>query len=150
MAKKKNEPPQSAHLTPDIIKKGIVKLQRRIKELENFDVSAVEKRWDAKITALTDKINNTLAEIFGHGTIEYDNYDIYDLCDLPLIMGGGSDPLYKVHESYTRGIKDAIVKMNSVKEILEEKLHDIDPQSSLQEKSAQFPNNGQIFGKVFF
>lgn len=143
--KKKTEPPQSAHLTPDIIKKGIVKLQRRITELENFDISTVEKRWDAKITALTDKINNTLAEIFGHGTVEYNNYHIYDLCDLPIIMGGGPDPIYEVHESYTRGIKDAIVKMNSVKEILEEKLQDIAPQSSVEEKEEQFPNNGQIF-----
>lgn len=145
MKKKKTETPQPAHFTPDIIKKGITKLQRRIEELDNFDVSTVEKRWDAKITALKNKINNTLTEIFGHGTVEYNTYDIHDLCDLPLIMGGGPDPIHKVRESYTRGIKSAIVKMNSVKEILEEKLLDIEPETSTQGKSTQFPNNGQIF-----
>lgn len=149
MAKrKKTEPPQSATLTPDVIKKGITKLQRRIIDLEAFDISTVEERWDAKITALKDKINSTVTDIFGHGTVEYNNYSIYDLCDLPIIMGGGPDPLYKVHESYKRGIKDAIVKMTSVKEILEEKLLDIDPQSSMssiQEKNVQVPNNGQVF-----
>lgn len=142
---KKTEQPQPAQLTPDIVKKGIIKLQRRIEELENFDVSTVEKRWDEKIIALENKINNTLAEIFGHGTIEYNTHDIDDLCDLPLIMGGGPDPIHRVRESYTRGIKSAIVKMNSVKEILEEKLLDMEPETAAQEEKKQFPNNRKIF-----
>ena len=146
--KPQEQSPQSAQLTQEGIKQGIIKLQRRIDELEKFDVSTVEERWDAKITALKDKINTTLADIFGHSTVEYNNYSIYDLCDLPIIIGGGPDPLSEVHESYKRGIKNAIIKLTSIKEILQEKLADIDSlgeNSTFHEKEKIFPNNGQIF-----
>jgi len=146
MAKNKNtESPPSANLALDVLKKGVIKLQRRIIELEKFDVSTIEKRWDAKIESLCDKLNSTLAEIFGYETVEYNNYSIYDFCDLPIIMGSGPDPIDEVHDSYKRGLKDAIVKMTSVKEILEEKLQDFEPQDFVGVKNQQFPNNGQIF-----
>lgn len=122
----KKEQPKPAELTPDRIKLGIVKLERRIKELEEFDISTIQKRFDAKTQALCAKINDTIAEIFGHDTIEYQNYDIYSLDTLPLIMGGGEDPLYKVHEGYKKGIEEAIIKLKSLKETLEEKFEDLD------------------------
>ena len=56
MVKKAKDQPKSAELTPDKIQGGIVKLERRIKELEAFDVSTIQERWDPKIKALTTKI----------------------------------------------------------------------------------------------
>lgn len=122
---KTQQQPKSAELTPDKIHGGITKLKRRIKELEEFDISTIQERWDPKTKALTTKINDTIAEIFSYETIEYKKYSISTLDTLPIIMGSGKDPLYKVHEGYKKGIHAAIIKLNSLKEILEEKLEDI-------------------------
>lgn len=125
MAKKaKREEPQPAVLTRDKIKMGIKKLDRRLKELEEFDISSIQERFDAKVQALRAKINDTIADIFGHNTIEYKNYDIWSLDTLPHIMGGGKYPLRTVHESYKKGISEAIVKLKSLKETLQEKYQD--------------------------
>ena len=43
---------------------GITKVERRIKELEDFDISIIRERWDPQIEVLTTKINDTLAFIF--------------------------------------------------------------------------------------
>ena len=123
--KQKKEQPKPAELTSDKIKKGIIKLKRRIKELGEFDIETIQERWDPKTQALTAKINDTISEIFGYGTIEYQKYYISTLDTLPLIMGGGKDPIYKVHEGYKKGIESAIVKLSALKEILEEKIEDI-------------------------
>jgi predicted nucleotide-binding protein len=52
---------------------------------------------------------------------------------------------YKVQDSYKGGIKNIIVKMTTIKEILEEKLEDLGPQGHLEEKVQKFPNDGRIF-----
>lgn len=124
MAKKTKEQPKSAELNPEKIRSGIIKLGRRINDLEDFDISTIQERWDPNIKALTIKINSTIAEIFGHDSIEYQNYHIFSLDTLPHTMGGGPSPLYKVHEGYKKGIDGTIIKLKSIKEILEEKNED--------------------------
>lgn len=104
---------------------GIIKLERRIRELEKFDISTIQERFDAKTKALTTKINGTIADIFGYETIEYRNYSIYTLDTLPMVMRGGTYPIHQVREGYKKGIEKTIVKLESLKETLEEKLEDI-------------------------
>jgi len=82
--KSKQEQLKPAELTSDKIRTGIIKLERRIKELEEFDISTIQKRFDAKSKALKTKINATIADIFGYGTIEYRSYSIHTLDGLPL------------------------------------------------------------------
>jgi hypothetical protein len=96
--------PKPAEITPEKIRNGIIKLIRRINKLKEFDISTIQERWDPKIKALTTKINDTMAEIFGYETIEYQKYSISTLDTLPIIMGGGKDPLFKVQEGYKKGI----------------------------------------------
>lgn len=56
-------------------RQDIIRLQRRIKELEDFDPSAVTSRFsDPAVTGLQTAIASTLASVFGQGTVEYNRY----------------------------------------------------------------------------
>ncbi len=133
----KREQLKSAKFIPDKIETGIIKLERRIKELEKFDISTIQGRFDAKTKALKTKINDTIGDIFGYETIEYRNYNVYTLDTLPMVMRGGRYPIYQVREGYKKGIEETIVKLESLKETLEEKLEDIG--ENIKEKMS--PNN---------
>lgn len=103
---------------------AIPKLERRIKDLETFDVSTIRERWDPVTEGLVKKVDGTLQEILGHGTVEYNEYSIDSLDTLPIIMGGGPDPLPEVHRGYREGIERALVKLRTLKEIFEERIAD--------------------------
>lgn len=127
MARRLTPPPQpeAATLTAEGIRLGLTKLERRIKELEGFDVKTIEERFDAKTQALRDKINDTIRDIFGHGTVEYNRYSVYSLDTLPLTVGGPRYPLPQVQDAYKKGIDETLVKLRSLKDTLEEKLEDM-------------------------
>lgn len=126
MARKtKQDETKVTQLSPDKIKIGIIKLGRRIKELEEFDISTIKERFDAKTEALQVKVTDTIADIFSRDTIEYQDNDIYFLDTLPSIIGGGEYPLCQVQEGYKKGIEEAIIKLKSLKETLEEKYQDM-------------------------
>jgi predicted nucleotide-binding protein len=125
MAKvRRPEPPQAAPLTVDAMRGAIPKLERRIKDLESFDVNTIRQRWDPVMEALAKKANGTLQEILGHGTVEYSEYSIRSLDTLPLIMGGGPDPLPRVIQGYRDGIERAVLKLKTLKELFEERISD--------------------------
>jgi predicted nucleotide-binding protein len=125
MAKsRRSEPPQTAQLTVDVMRAAIPKLERRIKDLESFDVNTIRERWDPVMEALAQKVDGTLQEILGHGTVEYNEYSIHSLDTLPLIMGGGPDPLPRVIQGYREGIERAALKLTTLKELFEERLSD--------------------------
>lgn len=88
MAKKaRSTRPESRELSVADLQKAIIKIDRRLNDLKTFDVNTITDRFDAKVTALEEKINSTIADIFGHDTVEYRRYDIRDLVDLPMIIG---------------------------------------------------------------
>lgn len=88
MAKRGSQPrePQAASLTVEGIRLGLTKLGRRITDLETFDVKTIEERFDVRTEALTEKIDDTIRNIFGPGTIEYHRYSVRSLDTLPLVM----------------------------------------------------------------
>ena len=149
MAKKKqHEQPASKVLSADDLKTGIRQLERRINDLSTFDVSTIEERFDSKATALTDKINSILADIFGHGTPEYNNYSIWSLDTLPIVVGESEHPMHVVRNAYQKGINDAITRLTSLRETLEEKLEDIGETAASAgaiTANRKLPGNREIF-----
>ncbi len=117
--------PESKILSPNELKNAIQKIERRIDELRAFDVVLITEHSDAKAHALENKINQTLADIFGHDTVEYRNYAIWSLDTLPLIMGK-QYPISEVQQGYKKGIDNTITKLESLRETLEEKFNDIE------------------------
>ena len=106
MARRVSSPqPQPANLSPEEMRRGVEKLKRRVADLEAFDVSVIQKRWDPAVSSLQTSIAETLDRVFGAGTIERNRYSgATDLDTGPLILGGGPDPIHVV-----RGWKGAIV-----------------------------------------
>ena len=127
MARPRRPEPHSARLTVEQMGAAIPKLERRIKDLETFDVKTIRERWDPVMEALAKKVDGTLQEILGHGTVEYNEYSVDSFDTLPLIMGGGPDPLPRVHEGYQDGIERAVLKLKALKELFEERISDAIP-----------------------
>jgi uncharacterized protein (TIGR02391 family) len=66
--------PQSRHLSPRDIEDAIERIDRRLVELNAWDVSTVSKRNDPHIDELEAAIADTLVSTFGDGTPEYKIY----------------------------------------------------------------------------
>jgi len=147
MARKtQNEPPQSKVLGVEELRDAILKLNRRINDLQTFDLEQINERFDAKVEALETKLNDTLADIFGRNSPEFYQHS-GSLDTLPLIMGGPDHPIPIIRQSYAKGIQDTLIKLNSLKETLEEKLEDL---SKLTAKSTSpisrpAPRNRKVF-----
>ena len=122
---KKNQytQPESRELSIADLRKAITNIDRRIDDLKKFDVNTITERFDAKTQALKDKVSGTLADIFGHDTVEYRKYDIRTLEDLPMIISRKYH-LQEVIPATQKGINDAVIKLESLKETLQEKLED--------------------------
>jgi hypothetical protein len=69
--------PQPARLSPQQIRAGIPKLERRLKDLKEFDFdSLTEVNHADKVNDIQRRTEDTLADVFGHGTIEFERYSI--------------------------------------------------------------------------
>jgi hypothetical protein len=66
--------PQPMRLTVEQMKIGIARLNRRIADLEGFNPGTVQQRWAAEVKALEASIEESLAAVFGHGTVEFNRY----------------------------------------------------------------------------
>ncbi len=119
--------PRSANLTVEQMRASIPKLERRIKDLETFDVGSVRERFDPVVEALARKVDGTLQEILGHDTVEYREYSVRSFDTLPTVVGGGAFPLPRVHEGYRVGIERGRLKLKTLKELFEERIADALP-----------------------
>lgn len=147
MPRSRGTEPKSAQLSIEQMKAAIPKLERRIKDLETFDVAAIQKRWDPTAEALVKKVKGTLQEILGHETVEYDEYSVHSLDTLPVIIGGRTYPLSEVHEGYREGIEGAVMKLKTLKELFEERIADSMPTHST--KLQNFGRGSEGSGRIF-
>ena len=145
MARSKQPELRTAELTVDAMRAAVPKIERRIKDLESFDVTSIRERWDPVIDGLVKKINGTLQDILGHGTVEYNEYSIRSLDTLPLIMGAGPNPLPEVHQGYRDGIEGALVKLRTLKELFEERIADAPQTAAPLRKKTEPGNSRRVF-----
>lgn len=66
--------PKEANLSLLQMESAIPKIDRRIADLEAFDVDSISSRSDPKINALEKQLDTLLVLIFGAGTVEYNRY----------------------------------------------------------------------------
>jgi predicted nucleotide-binding protein len=143
MAKYKE--PEARKLSNVDLQNAVSKIDRRITDLKTFDLKTITERFDAKIKALEDKINSTIADIFGHDTVEYNRFSLagWALDNLPVVVGRKFS-LSEVQDACQKGLNDAIVKLESLKDILQEKLQDVKEESYFPEP-ATVGNNSEVF-----
>ncbi len=127
------------------MRNGLPKLERRIEELKAFDVRTLERRWDPIAEGIINRINGTLRDLVGHDTIEYDEYSVSSLDTLPLVMGGGPDPIEEVWAGYQKGIDRAIVKLQTLKALFEERLADFKDIKSVARQQPTIEANRRVF-----
>lgn len=121
--KKVSEQLAPANLSTQQMQAALPKLQRRITELQSIDISTVRDRGEARFDALVQKIDDTLIEIFGNSSVEYNRYCIHSLDTASIYFGGGT-PLHEIIEGYRRGVEQAISNLQTIVELFQEKLSD--------------------------
>ena len=121
------QPPQKqpANLTPEEKKAAIPKINRRLSELENFDVDSIDDRSDTRIKTLEGSIDQTLVSIFRPDTLDYDRYRLASLLDTAGLSMMGPIPLSEVRQGLQRGKDRAIALLNQIITSFEEDLDDL-------------------------
>jgi hypothetical protein len=81
---------QPAELTVDKIERAIPRLEKRIADLKNLDISGMAERGGPAIQAIRVSIEQTLEEVFGAYSTEYKRYSSAAvLSGGPISLGGG-------------------------------------------------------------
>jgi hypothetical protein len=113
-SRKPPAPPPPRVLSGDQMRQGIDRLRRRIAELEAFEPTSVNERWAPQTRAIETAVEETLARVFGNGTPDYQRYNsAASLDNAPLIiMGGGPDPIDRVHEWLREGKAKSLALLN--------------------------------------
>ena len=97
----------------------IAELNTLIDDLRFFDITTIHRRSDPKAKMLADKINDTLANIFGRNSPEYEDNSVWSFDTLPITIGGSWYPLPEVREAYQRGVNSTIAKLIKLIDSLE-------------------------------
>jgi predicted nucleotide-binding protein len=121
----------------EVLRDGLVSLKGRIAELRSFDVKTVQERYDKRIKTLADDVNATLADIFGQDTPRYWQHAITSLDTLPTVIGGARYPIDKVRDVYQMGIDDAITKLTTLAEKLENNVAVEEPLQPVEDKKEE-------------
>ncbi len=124
MARKSSAPaPRNAQLSASQMQAAIPKVQRRIKDLESLDPDTASDIADPTFGAVAIKIEDTLVEIFGRDTVEYDRFKISSIYEGPFIIGG--TPIEEVREGYRDGIERAKSTLSTLIDLFQEKIKDM-------------------------
>ncbi len=115
---------QSANLSFSQMEAAIPKIDRRIADLESFQVDTVMDRSDPRISALEKVLDTLLVSIFGPDTVEYDRYrwSVARLDTAGISLHG--TPIWEVREGLKQGIATAKANLESIKRGFLEELGD--------------------------
>ncbi len=121
----KNAEPQSANLSLQQMELAIPKLDRRIADLDAFDVNSVTDRRDPRINALSKQLDGLLVSIFGAGTVEYLRYQ-WGVTRLDTASRNAfhGTPLAKVRDGLRQGVAAAKAHLETIKAGFLEELAD--------------------------
>jgi uncharacterized protein (TIGR02391 family) len=126
MVRKSKQPePKAANLSLKQMELAIPKIERRIADLESFDVDSVNDRSDPRIDALEKELDALLVSIFGAGTVEYNRYlwSVTSL-DTASVNVMYDTPIYEIREGLKQGIATAKANLESIKRGFLEELKD--------------------------
>ena len=112
---RRTRPPElrTAELKPDDLRNALPRLRSRIEELRAFDVDTIQSRSDPRIGALEQKIDSTLADVFGEDTHEFSRFGNTNLDHSPINMHYAT-PLPEVRAGVTRGFAAAVERLQTI------------------------------------
>lgn len=125
MAARKSLPPQptAANLSSEQMRSAIPKLERRIRDMEEFDPNSLTQRDDPRLEALENKFKDTIADVFGHGSLEYNRFRPRSL-DTANVNFMHATPLGEVIRSVQESKEREILNLRTIIELFHEKIED--------------------------
>ncbi len=73
------------------------------------------------------KLDDTLIDIFGADSLDYDRYQVHSLAEIGSIaLGRGPTPRHQIVAGYKSGIRKAITKVQTALDVIDEKISDDD------------------------
>lgn len=127
--------PEPANLSAERMLAAIPKLERRIKDLEAFDPASLRERNDPRLEALENKLADTIAEVFGNGTVESHRFAPRPLDGAGYNMAFPT-PLAEVIASVEESKAREIVNLRTIIELFREKLEDGDESPATKARRA--------------
>ena len=92
MARRKSTAPdlkRPANLSAQQVKQALPKLRRRLAELEAVEINDWNDELIRSLNSLRDKADQTMVDVFGADTLDYERYEIVKFDDyVPFSMGG--------------------------------------------------------------
>ncbi|MBY2925955.1 nucleotide-binding protein [Rhizobium leguminosarum] len=120
--------PKPANLNPEQMRSGISRIQKRIADLEAFDLNSIVESHSPAVRALETSIEATLSGVFGHGTIEYNRYKSSAHLDFyVLILGGNSTPASKIRSEVAKNVASSLATLKQAVRDLEEEIEHAAP-----------------------
>lgn len=128
---------QQANLSYEEMQAAIPKIDRRIADLDSFDVNSINDRSDPKIGALEKKLDALLIAIFNADTLEYKKYR-YAITELnrSVMNYMYHTPITEVRAGLVEGIASSKSTLQTIKEIFLEELEDAGLGSSTKSMKA--------------
>lgn len=119
MAMARNTPhapqPKLADLSIQQKLDAIVRIDRRLTDLQALDPNSIQDRSDPRIVALQGKLDGLLVGIFGPDTIEYGRYR-FAVCEIDTAgYNSFGTPLWEVQEGLQQGIAKSIAVLTEIK-----------------------------------
>lgn len=126
MPRKPKQPePQQANLSYEEMEAGIPKIDRRIADLDEFDVDSVNDRSDPRIDALEKKLDALLVSVFGAGTVEYTRYRLsVTRLDTASSNYMYETPIAEIRDGLRLGIATSRAQLEAIKSGFLEELED--------------------------
>jgi predicted nucleotide-binding protein len=147
--------PRHASLTVEQMRTGIRRINKRIEDLEQFDPTKLKKRWAPEVKALEAAIDETLAAVFGHGTVEYNRYvraTGLDHGGMSMVVswdsGGEVDDGPEARRYVAEGKQEAILLLGQAVRGLEEAIEakeEYMPQAAIPGPHQRLPNSRKVF-----
>jgi uncharacterized protein (TIGR02391 family) len=125
MARGQKEPQlRPANLSREQMATAITKIDRRIVEIDSFDVDSVVNRSEPKIGVLSSKLDSLLLSVFGPDSVEYNRYrwPITNLDTASINMMG--TPLHEVQQGLRRGLETAKSQLEAIRSGFLEEIED--------------------------
>jgi uncharacterized protein (TIGR02391 family) len=116
--------PQAARLSPEQMRASVPKLERRISELKAFDVDQVRSGDDLdRLEALRTRIDDTLVDIYGPESLDYQRYAIGSLDDTPFNLYSDPTPSSR-HGAIKAAVSRAVTTLVSALSMMKERMGD--------------------------
>lgn len=125
MARRSKSPERrDAQLSPGEKETAVRKIDRRLAELRQFDISSINDRGDARLKALSKSLEGLLIDIFGSDTSQYGSYRTITYLDHAGMNALHGTPIHEVREGFQSGIDQAVAVLETIKKGFVEDLED--------------------------